>query len=198
MINTVTLQSGFVTTSKLSLTKQRPESKEEVIRDAIHASMKSGIPNPFSYSKDVADLLEEVRGNPNLLTDFDFRARVYRLVKFCFQDISFHEWLRSQSRSNYVSILHKKFLAETVEYLKTGNRNTSISVWRTMLSPRILNDADRKAPMPELSVFPTAAGVDLNTKLGMFQHWLTLPNGVADIMHFLNTVFGKYDNRIRI
>lgn len=204
MNNIITLQSGFVTSAvKLQFNKNRAETKEELIRDAIRTSSSSiGIVNPFYYSKDVSDLLEEVRNNNSLLSDFSFRERIYKTAKVCFSEVDFYTWLNLQKDSVYVGLLHKKFLKETIDYLRTGVRSTSISSWYSLLGPKILTDSDRRSPMPTmypLQNTPVSETTSIsNGRMKVLVHWVSLPDGVADIMHFLNTVFGKYENRVRI
>lgn len=198
MNNIIVLQSGFVTNSDKNLSQPPVESRDEKIRAALAHTVQIGIENPFHFSQEVTNLMKEIRATPSLMAEFDFREKILLTAKACFADISINDWVRLQKQGKYYSMSHKKFIEDTKKFLDEGVRTTTIGIWATMLSPRIITDSDRRYPEVEYGITSATPKNVLEARNFPFVVWCQQENGFSDLLYFLNTVFGEYKNRIKI
>ena len=195
------LQSGFLAYSNLEL---NPAS---VIPDSdIVQSLKLGKPvkernNPYFYSKIVNDLFTEYEQDNAKLKDFDFREHILQAAKFVFDGRTIADWVKFQCLSEYYTVKHSNFLADTLRYLKSGKREMSIDTWLHLVNASLPGSKKQgKCLYAEFAQYKMRTYVHfLNTDVESINtnlvHWVSHEGGFRDLLIFMKIVFGKPEER---
>ena len=108
-------------------------------------------------------------------------------------------WIDLQKNSRYFTRNHQNFILDTLHYIETGERKTSINTWEIVLKRRLIDDLDSvvRHPTYEADVQKFFRNMsDDNRVIGsnltkIIPKWLSHRGGAEDMMTTLNLIFGK-------
>lgn len=205
MIPVITLQSGFLTFLNDENSNDFITNKETNINTIIQAVKLNRNINinsiNFFYNTQVDDLIKKYSGDNKALKEFDYRERLLKITKYIFGTTSFYDWCSLQSQSPYLTASHKKFIIESLTFMTTGYRSTSVSIWSRLLDTKLATDEDNKVPYNYSSFFDTikkglmcennSYDLEKESIINMIVLWTGQNEGFQDLLFFLDTIFGK-------
>lgn len=128
-----------------------------------------------------------------------FRERIFKAAMDLFSARDFYFWYKAQRASPLFGDYQKRFLEDTLGYLKTGTRALSTTSWLMLLS----NLTDIDDPEPDAKIVADFFG---NTEsdvegtlpknrdiVDVLQIWWSHPNGIGDLLYTLHILFGNID-----
>lgn len=109
------------------------------------------------------------------------------------------DWIKIQKHSRYFTLNHQKFVLDTLKFIQTGKRNTSIRTWEVVLHRKYINDTEHVSNNTkfdsELKSFSQTqlkdSSVLTNSLLRIIPQWLSHRGGNEDLLLTLNIIFGK-------
>lgn len=109
------------------------------------------------------------------------------------------DWIKIQKHSRYFTLNHQKFVLDTLKFIQTGKRNTSIRTWEVVLHRKYINDTEHVSNNvkfdSELKSFSQTQLKDgfvmSNSLLRIIPQWLSHRGGNEDLLLTLNIIFGK-------
>lgn len=196
--NYVVFPRGFigVATTSLNVEKNKKTATDKIIElryKNTETEVDSGAYN-LNITKLHSDLID------SLVSDkLSFNKAVIIEAFKSFGDNNFADWIRLQKNSRYFTVNHQKFILETLKFIETGKRDTSIRTWEVILHREIIDDAEHVSKNPkfdtELKNFFTKQlddGLALsNSLLRIIPQWLSHRGGNEDLLLTLNIIFGK-------
>jgi hypothetical protein len=116
---------------------------------------------------------------------WDFNRRVITRCSQLFGD--FREWLVIQvARNDNIYGLNLEFLHDTVQYIRTGQRDMPVATWQELL----LEYPDRHpgtSSIARLDAFQLSNPKEFDNFIGM---WCSHPGGLADMLCTARALFG--------
>lgn len=125
----------------------------------------------------------------------DFREDIFRAAISAFNTRDFSQWYIVQKASPLFGENHYYFLEDTIRYLSGDERRYSIQTWETLLTLGIDETTSREDSELVKSYFgfnDTALISDNEHRkvTENLQAWWGRTNGIADLLHTLNILFG--------
>lgn len=189
------LQSGFVSFTKDELLRPPPHEDMMIRRILMKDFMISNLDQ--YYNGAVSDLYEEWRKEPALMRTFEFREKVLQVAFKAFACDNMHRWFTVQSKLKSLSVMHEKFITETLDYISFYSdkpRTIEVVQWERFIEhPTKLHNADIDID----SWFTTIPGfgpnsVKVQTNISDFlTQWVSKVNGFDDLLICLNIIFGS-------
>ena len=193
----VVLQSGYLGYLSSSLELPTPESTEQKLENMKFSDVIVDETKAYHFHRGITDLYNEYRNDERIMRDFAFRQRVLEAAIDAFNTNSFFKWCSLQRNSYFLTALHKRFLNETLRYLKTGTRSISIESWISMLDVRHATSTDANIDLELISYFGLNIPSELADVIALpvsltdtIVLWTTHDGGFNDLLIFCNTVFG--------
>ena len=159
----------------------------------------------FPPSEIIKDLWSEFCIKRGTYNSFEFRERILKAAFLLFKvpnSLSFEAWLNEQKQSKYVSAPHKRFLADTIKFITTGERSVEIYDWfrfvhLTTTDKNIELTRSSTSPSSNISnVLQTAIDEINNNEFMSFimtdvlHRWVSTDNGFDDLLRTMVIVFG--------
>ena len=183
------LQSGYLTieTPLLDLNKRKSFTNLNLTA-LLFTFPKDETNNPNFYNIEVEQLFQLWRKDQSIVKDFDFIVDLLRTAKQAFGMASFKDWLRIQEMGNQTTRVHVDFLKDTFVFLQTGKRDINIETWKNLFihsnNSKIFDINIDSIFYGDNSCLPT----QINE---VITQWISIPNGVSDLMMSLEIIFGK-------
>lgn len=124
---------------------------------------------------------------------FEYRERVLKAALSAFGTKSFFDWCQLQNESPYFTDLHRRFLNDTFEFIKTGKRTMAVGTWASIIRPRPIASMDRNTEYKVTEYFRLNQGSLLRRPFGITDTvvgWTSQPGGVEDMVATLHILFG--------
>ena len=134
-------------------------------------------------------------------TNFDFRERCIKIALNAFGVHNFAAWILLNKASPTFTQSHADFLMDTVRFIVSGKRHTSVDSWERLIAPGsndpvtpVVFDNDLLGALPSERVGVNRAEISDNLHL-VIAMWLSHPGGFADLITTLYTLFGEHNTR---
>lgn len=116
---------------------------------------------------------------------WSYRRRVLESALRLFGDI--REWMRDQRNNPRIVGYNLEFLKDTLDYIRTGKRQMSISTWIELVA-----EATDHAPIPTHLTAPPLALEPSDTTVQLLQRWCAQADGKGfeDLLYTLHVLFG--------
>lgn len=139
---------------------------------------------------EVVALYNEFTGPGAQVKNWQFRKRVIQLAVKLISGKN--NWFIAVDEDPRIQEYHYEFILDTVRFIATGQRRTSIHSWPFLIS--IPEDQSVSKEHREIGkLFKEYALTSKHTSL--IQKWCEWPGGIDDLMFSLNILFG--DRRVR-
>lgn len=120
------------------------------------------------------------------ISSWDFRRGILLHAKRLFGDL--HEWFRLQLNNPNVIGYNRTFILDTVEYLKTGRRQLSVSTWFELIQEGGKGHTANAVPT---ALQGHKGDVTSFSSDELMQKWVSMPNGFEDLINTLHLLFGR-------
>lgn len=127
---------------------------------------------------------------------FDYRKKVLIVALAAFGTSQFDFWYRLQLKSPTIADLHRRFLEDTLRFIRTGKREMALETWNVLVTAD--DKGEQKSELSEYAneFFGISSGgysrYSQNTSLTeVIQNWCSQPNGFEDLLGTLHVLFGK-------
>ena len=206
MVGTIVLQSGFLTFLTDEISNDFVYNDDPSLNNIVQAVKLNRTiidkPNYFLYNIKIDELIKEYSNNNKSLMDFDYRERLLKVAKYIFGTTSFYDWCTLQTKSKYLTATHKKFIIESLTFMTTGYRSTSVSMWSRLLDTKLATDEDDKVPYNYSEYFDSikkdimcennnSYDLEKESVINTIVLWTGQNEGFQDLLFFLDTIFGK-------
>ena len=183
------LQSGYLTVETPLLDINKRKSFTNLNLTALLFTLpKDETNNPNFFNTEVEQLFQLWRKDQSIVKDFDFIVNLLRVAKHAFGMDSFKDWLRIQEMGNQTTRVHVDFLKDTFTFLQTGKRDINIETWKNLFTH---GDNTKIFDINIDSIF-YGDNSHLSTRVNeVITQWISIPNGVSDLMMSLEIIFGK-------
>jgi len=142
------------------------------------------------FNKPVEMLYEDSLRTPALVNDFDFQERIIKAASAAFGAPVITDWLALQVNTPSVTIQHRNFLLDTLNYVSGQGRRMDPALWFPLLSSG--NVGPGVSIMAAKYFIADDGGYALpQSKGGFLAHWLGQPGGTQDLLTSLRIIFGK-------
>ena len=211
MDEAIVLQSGFLTFLTDEINNDFVYNNDPSLNNIVQAVKLNRIiidKSNFFYNTKIDELVKEYSVNNKSLMDFDYRERLLKVAKYIFGTTSFYDWCTLQTKSKYLTATHKKFIIESLTFMTTGYRSTSVSMWSRLLDIKLATDEDDKVPYNYSDFFihkgntviekdieyrnnNNSCDLEKESVINMIVLWTGQNEGFQDLLFFLDTIFGK-------
>lgn len=150
----------------------------------------------FTENYEVEALYESYLRNTGECTGIAFRTRILKAAMHAFGGKRFDYWYAQQYQSPAVGDTHRRFLDDTLRFINSGKREMSPMTWAEIIE--IKNDDQARQFSKETFVFFGNTGFAANPfnknsdLLDVLQMWVSVPNGIEDLLLTLHVLFGNY------
>lgn len=126
-----------------------------------------------------------------------FREQIFKAAMDLFGGRDFYFWYQAQKASPLYGDYQKRFLEDTILYLKTGKRELSLVSWGTLIT--VSADLDPAGPESKFvneffgeSILGDGQRIAKNRDIvDILQLWWSKPAGVGDLLYTLHILFGN-------
>lgn len=184
------LHSGFIATVTSKFTKTEAIENPYVENLLLRESGNNEFAGLF-YSKDIQDLYVKFSGNRNNLRDFEFREQILRTARSLIGSFGLMDWTDLQNKHGSLSNFHIQFIIETMLFINTGSRPTSISIWEGLVrySPNgRLYEIEKSEDIRALS--NEGKAYMFNSTAALLNKWVSHRGGYEDLLYTLWIIFG--------
>lgn len=200
------LHSGFITYLGNNISLPDNELGTTELMNAIKFNQSIEEPDNLCFSKEIDNIMQDFYNTKNALNDFNFRERVLKLAKYIFNTNNFYEWCNLQQNSPHLSNLHIRFIIDTLNYVKIGNREISIMTWYNLLNAKSIKSSNPiEYNLKDLfnnnlnsnglvSINSDDAYKEDNTSYllnDVILLWTQQVNGISDLLLSLYVIFGS-------
>lgn len=122
----------------------------------------------------------------------DFREAALITALSCFGTNNFYYWCQLQNNNPYFTDMHKRFLNDTFNFIRTGQRQVNINAWDALVTIKRANVIDQATKFEYEKFFNSAAAAIFNRATGVkqtVQSWVSQPGGFDDMIRSLRIVF---------
>lgn len=122
-----------------------------------------------------------------------FYRRAIRLAMTLFS--TQENFFKAADRNPSIHGYNYEFIMDTVRFIVTGQRNISVHMWPDLVnhSDEGMIDVDRRHTMLDF-LKGYSSSMDQSTT-GLIQRWIAQPDGINDLIHSLNILFGDITTR---
>ena len=132
------------------------------------------------------------------LTSFPYRRAVLIEALRAFGTYSFKDWCKLQTTSFYFTENHRRFLEDTLNFIRTGERSYGLRPWEftlnqenaTYQSKKVIFDYDAY-----FDSFKESNGSSDFSTASTIQRWVSQPRGFEDMIVTLHLIFGKTEKK---
>ena len=150
--------------------------------------------NLYPSNPEIDALWREYTGGTGRTSAFAFRERILLAALKAFGTKNFTDWVELQKSNPYIGPIHKKFLNDTFEFIKSGKRSVSITSWQGLVRISTIGKVTGDVQIDNIKDIFTC-GVD-STESGekqlteIIQVWVSKENGFDDLLGTLVVLFG--------
>lgn len=120
------------------------------------------------------------------IASWDFRRAILLHAKRLFGDL--HEWFRLQLHNPNVVGYNQAFVLDTVGYLKTGQRQMSVTTWFDLIQEGGKGHTANAVPT---ALQGHKGELTSSSSDELLQTWVSKPNGFEDLLNTLHLLFGR-------
>jgi hypothetical protein len=195
---------GFIGRATAGLNK---ETNNATLADKIEAvrynDMRSREQTTEVYNLNVTDMYDAMVGQYTAHCKLTLIKAIIIEAFRNFGDRDFSEFIAMQRNSRYFTRQHQEFILDTLRFIQTGKRDTSIRTWEIVLRRKLIDDVQSVHQHPRydkcVSEFFNSSAVDGLPLTGamhrVISQWMSHRNGHEDLLLTLNLVFGKEFNK---
>lgn len=195
---------GFIGLSNAGLNK---ETNNATLADKIEAvrynNMVSREQTTEVYNLNITEMYEALVGQYTTRDKLTLMKAIILEAFRNFGDRDFGDWVNMQRSSRYFTRKHQEFILDTMRFISTGRRDTSIRTWEIVLRRQLICDTDSVHQNPRydkcVGEFFNSSAVDGSTLTGsmhrVISQWMSQRHGHEDLLLTLNILFGKEFNK---
>lgn len=163
------------------------------VKDEILDRSADSTAYDFWYSAEVSELAGEAAAQASVITKFEWQERLLKEYIKYFSGQGLINWVAMQIHSPYVAGYNIKYLDETLRWLVMCEPRLIKNVqWFRGLFP--LKEGDnfnQGRPKLDLELYTTGPFKHLDFEQQLQQLWLQKPDGIVELLGFMNNVFGR-------
>lgn len=186
MKNLPILQSGFLANTDIGLIKSTETNLTREIKYLILTSSVRDKFNPYFYDPDIERIYNKFMTKNSLIRNFEYRELILIKAIQLFGNMPFN-WFKSQSKSPIFTHKHYRFLVDTLNYIRTGNRHLGITTWISIIKPEGVKDDPDEYDKYMLSL---ANDPILSNLPEMLSAWTSNIDGFLDLLLTMKIIFG--------
>lgn len=144
---------------------------------------------------DVEGLWKGLTNGNSYISNESFREAILISALNAFGTKNFYEWIDLQINNQYLGNDHVRFINDTFNFIKTGQRSLNIAFWLQLLAGNNDNNGNRVKVNLD-NFFPSNRPLHLrDTTLvkDIIIKWVSQPNGFEDLLGSLHILFGDAD-----
>lgn len=184
------LHSGFIARIDTHLRKSEAVNNPFVESLLFKKSGSNDFANLF-YNEEIHSLYKEMVNDPAITHDFEFRERILKAAALMLGLGGIHEWLDIQNKYARVSTWHIEFLIDTIRYIATGNRQTSLPVIDSLIIRVPDGRPIELEKCEELKELLNKGNAYLGGMISpVLNKWVSHRGGYADLLQTLWLIFG--------
>ena len=152
-----------------------------------------------TFNEAVDKLYIQLMKHERDLTSFSYRRAVLIEAMRAFGTYSFKDWCKLQTDSFYFTENHRRFLEDTLNFIRTGERQFGLRPWEFTLSQENATFQSKKVPFDYESYFSSFQeefGSSDHSVIGTIQRWTAQPKGFEDMIISLHLIFGKTEKKV--
>lgn len=140
---------------------------------------------------DVEALWKGLCSGNKFISNEKFREAILICALTSFGTDDFYEWISLQANNQYLSSEHIRFINDTFNFIKTGQRSLNISFWLQLL----VGNSDQNSSSVKINFDYFGSNKPLhkreNSKVkDTIIKWVSQPNGFEDLLGTMHILFG--------
>lgn len=120
-----------------------------------------------------------------------------------FETLDLSDWIELNKKCKYFTRHHQNFVLDTLRFIKTGRRDTSLRTWDIVIRKNLVDEQTSVYTNPtfdkQVNQFFNSTGNDdkavTNALNRIIPEWLSRRGGLEDLLLTLNILFGKQYNK---
>ena len=190
-MNNLQLQSGFVVQPAFRLNRDVPP--ELSVKDEILDRSQDSTSYNFWYSAEVSELASLAAQQATVINDFEWQERLLKEYVKYFSGQGLINWVGMQLHNPYVSGYNIQYLDETLKWLVMCQPRLikNVQWFRGLFPLREGDNFNQNRPKLDLSIYVSGAFKHLDFEGQIQQLWLQRPDGIVELLGFMNNVFGQ-------
>lgn len=165
------------------------------IMDSIRLNIPVGnVGKPSISNTQVEANWRAILTGDRYIRSFSFQEQIMISALQAFGTDSFLNWCTLQATNPYFTDMHKRFMNDTFNFIKRGQRAVNIQQWMSIISVRQPNKSDASTPYNYADFFGLSERLEWRRSeklLNALQDWVSRPNGHADLAGTLHILFGE-------
>lgn len=148
----------------------------------------------FVSNTEVENIWRQFKSGDKFLNSFSFRKKILQTALAAFGTMSFYEWCLLQAENPYATDMQKRFINDTLSFIKTGRRSVTIASWLTLVN--VVDEASSTTTEVQIQIeefFGTRLPIHAQQEKqlpAVICKWLTNKNGFEDLVGTLHVLFG--------
>ena len=185
------LHSGYVSIDTQRL--RRPNPVDPSLQQILIAKVTPEPMFRYWFNEEVDALYNAWTSDNTRLKDFDFRERVLTAAFRAFGVRSLRTWVEAQQRKPKYSLMHQRYLLETLEFIYFGKtRALKTLQWVALLSASDETNSVQTDLTPYFGPQDSLVGGGRSVAMcDIIQAWCSRPGGFEDLMVSLYVIFGS-------
>lgn len=174
-----------------SMISQKFQYHMDLVGGANHGNKVDLVANPIVEGLYSQYIKRSINSNT-----FEFRQKVLQAALHSFGTPDFGLWFESQFKSPACGDLHRRFLDDTLKFLRNGRRDMSLETWGSLIT--ITDEGDHIGKLSDYAneFFGIGQGVRVTDRRNylntdVIQMWCSHPNGFEDLLGTLHILFGS-------
>ena len=199
----VVFPRGFIGRANPGLNKETNNATMADKIEAIRYNNMSREPYTEVYNLNVTEMHDAMIGQ---YTSHDKLTLIKGIIVEAYRNFgerNFSDFISQQRNSRYFTRQHQDFILDTLRFIQTGKRDTSMRTWELVLRRKLIDDVQSVHQHPRydkcVSEFFHSSAVDGFPLTGsmhrVISQWMSHRNGHEDLLLTLNLVFGKEFNK---
>jgi len=191
ILETLQLQSGFVIAPMFKLNRDiRPDLD---VKDEVLDRVADSTSYNFYYSAEVSELAGQAAANPLIVNNFEWQEKLLKEYIRFFSKYGLLNWVSMQLHNPYVPGYNIKYLDETLRWLVMSEPRIikNVQWFRGLFPLRHGDNVNQDRPKIDLSIYSTGVFRNLDFEEQISGLWLSRPDGMAELLGFMNNVFGQ-------
>lgn len=141
---------------------------------------------------DVEALWKGLRNGNKFMSNEKFREAILIAALNCFGTKDFYEWVSLQANNQYLGIEHIRFINDTFNFIRTGQRALNISFWLQLLAgpSDVGPQSDASINMDYFGSNKPLHRRENSMVKDTIIKWVSQPDGFEDLLGTMHILFG--------
>lgn len=141
----------------------------------------------------VENVWKQFKTGDRFIASLGFREQILKIALEAFGTRSFLDWCILQEGNPYMTEMHKRFMNDTFNFIRTGRRSVNILSWMNLISVRELNSHDEDPSYNYQEYFGLSLPIQFRRETDLsstIASWVSHPGGFDDLVGTLHIFFG--------